>query len=157
MNYTRITFEHNYEYVGLRYLKEDTDKYGSIPEFWQHFTMELYNSTLLDSLIDNNEAIGYRDYISSINSYNYYAACPIHHIDSCLPFHKIIIPKGEYILFQVNNRTKDEDIKHILQVEIPQVEKKYNLNKSFNFEYYTSEFDYKDPNTIIYLAVQILQ
>ncbi|WP_105615067.1 GyrI-like domain-containing protein [Vallitalea okinawensis] len=159
MNFQIKLFPQDRVYIGLKYDNENNSSYTDIHTFWQHFTEKLYSSEFTDRLIENHEAIGYREYLNESDkreSYQYYAACEIEYCDEINDFHKIIIPKGEYILFKVNYKNKDREIREIIKEYLPRISREYKLNEKFDLEYYTEEFNYQDNNTYLYLAFQIL-
>lgn len=157
MEYKIETFPNDKIYIGMKYCKNENSNYNDIPSFWSYVTEKLYNSKLVENLIDNNEAIGHRQYISPNDrtTFDYYVACEIKHFqeDTC-GFDKIIIRKGDYILFKVNYKNKDNEIKEIVDHLNNQTE--YSINKQFDFEYYTADFDHNDLGTHFYLAAQII-
>lgn len=156
MDYKVVTFPRDKFFVGLKYCKNNSD-YNDIASFWSYCTDELYNSKLVENLVDNNEAIGYRKYIApnDRSSFDYYVACETdYHLEQSYGFDKIILPKGDYILFKVNYISKDKEIKEITEHLNELTE--YSINTQYDFEYYTADFDYKDNNTHLYLTAQIL-
>lgn len=155
MDYNLVTFTQDKTYVGLRY-----GKGTNMPAFWDHFTHKLYTSALVADLIEGHEAIGYRRYKedrSSDFTHEYYAACQLRRPtkDLC-GFERIVIPKGDYLLFPVRYSHKDADITEILTEHLPILTEKYPLDASYDFEYYTEQFDYKDNKTYLYLAIPLL-
>lgn len=156
MDYKVVTFPKDKFFVGKKYCNNSSN-YNDIASFWNYVTQELYNSKLVINLVDNNEAIGYRKYIipDERTSFDYYVACESdHYIEETYGFDRMIVQKGDYILYKVNYKSKEKDIKDIVEHLNELTE--YSINTRFDFEYYTADFDYNNPDTHLYLAAQIL-
>lgn len=157
MDYKVVTFPRDKFYVGMKYCDNEKSSYNDITSFWSYCTEELYNSKLVENLVDNNEAIGYRKYIApdDRSSFDYYVSCETDHLlEESYGFDKIILTKGDYIIFKVDYKNKEKEIQEIVKHLNDVTE--YIIDSQFDFEYYSAEFDYNNPDTHLYLAAQIL-
>lgn len=102
MNFTLTSFSTDKYYVGFKYPALVTSmKQLDLPEFWEEFSKKFMKDEV-SNLVEKKEAIGYMSFKNeSSKSFEYYAACEVTEFGVTHDFHKIVIPKGDYLFFDI--------------------------------------------------------
>ncbi|NMH69414.1 GyrI-like domain-containing protein [Bacillus sp. RO3] len=160
MKYTLTECKEDRYFVGLKYPGEVSIQHlgeAGLPFFWTTFSEQFFQSHVSD-LVPKEEAIGYMKRILDRDrdlNYEYYAACEVTQFGETGDFDRIIIPKGQYLFFEILFRVKDREIVSVVDFLQKESSLRDRVDLSYCFEYYPETFNHNEEGTFFYLVVPV--